>query len=391
MTNHDCITQPKPASTAVRRKRIALGLPKCSSTSDRRFPLTPEGAEILVQKGFEVRLESEATASIHYSNERYAKCGAVITSRREALEADIVIHLAPLGASDIKAMKRGAMLLTILHPEQLIDYNVRALLDRRIIAVAIDLIRDNLGHTPFYDILMEVDGRASMAIASAMLASPEIGKGILLGGVAGVNPCEVTILGSGIAARAAAESALGLGAIVNMFDNDVYRIRESSRMLGPGVTISSMHPHVLEKALRGADVVVATEHDGSYLIGTEMVSAMKSGAIIMDLNYDNSPTFPSVKAIDISTVASASYEIGRQVCYINLGNAVPRTAAMALTNTFIRLMDQIISCEGVTDTVKLLPGIQCAVYTFLGKPVNRKVADLVKMRPMDINLLLNCS
>ena len=389
--HHLCTAQPRPAQTATRKKRITLGLPACSSTSDRRFPLTPEGVDILVRQGFDIRIQSGAADSIHYSDANYARYGAEVTSRQEALQSDIVIHMAPLGASDIKMMRRGAMLLSILHPEQLVDYNVRALLDRRIISVAIDLIRDRQGNTPFYDIMMEVDGRASMAIASTMLASPEHGKGILLGGVAGVNPCEVTILGSGIAARAAAASAIGMGAIVNMFDNDIYRIRESSRLLGPGITVSTMHPRILEKALRGADVVVATAQHGAPQIGADLASVMKSGAIVMDLNYDESPSFPSLRAVDISTSGQIPPGKSGRCCYINLGNAVPRTAAMALTNTFLSLMHEIISCDGVTDTVKLLPGIQGAVFTFLGKPVNRRVADIVKMRPMDINLLLNCS
>lgn len=393
MTNigHSCITMPQPVSVAARQRRISLGLPACLSASDRRFPLTPEGVDILVRKGFDVRIQSGAATAIHYSDSQYLKCGADVVSRKEALESDIVIHLAPLEAPDIMQMRRGAMLLSILHPERLVDYNVRALLDRRIISVAIDQIRDKRGNMPFYDILMEVDGRASLALASSMLASADFGKGILLGGVAGVNPCEVTILGSGIAARAAASSAFGLGAIVNMFDNDVYRIRESARMLGPGVTASALHPRVLEKALRGADVVVATPQDDPAVIGADLIGVMKSGAIIMDIDYDAAPSFPSLRAVDISTVIGCRTVPNERQCYINLGNAVPRTAAMALTNTFLSLMHEIISCEGVTDTVKLLPGIQGAVYTFLGKPVNRRVADTVKMRPMDINLLLNCS
>ncbi|MCM1504868.1 MAG: hypothetical protein NC127_06710 [Muribaculum sp.] len=390
-TDSSCITMPQPTATATKQRRLSLGLPASSSNDDLRFPLTPEGADILVQKGFEVRIETGAASAIHYSDARFMQYGANVVTRQEALEADIVIHLAPLSVSDIKMMRRGAMLLSILHTEKLTASNIRALLDRRIIAVAIDHIRDDKGNTPFYDILMEVDGRASIALASSMLASPDFGKGILLGGVAGVNPCEVTILGSGIAARAAASSALGSGAIVNMFDNDVYRIRESARLLGPGVVVSSMHPRVLEKALRGADVVVATPQNDHCTIGPELLGVMKSGAIVMDLNHDESPAFPSLPAVDIATLTHTHVASPGRHCYINLGNAVPRTAAMALTNTFLSLMHEIISCEGVADTVKLLPGIQSAVYTFLGKPVNRQVADIVKMRSMDINLLLNCS
>lgn len=386
------IPQAQPAPAAVRTRRTSIGLPACASTSDRRFPLTPEGAAILVERGFDVRIQSGAAADIHYPDSKYLKAGASVVSRQEALSADIVIHLAPLGAADIRMMRRGAMLLSILHAEQLTAENVRELLNRNIIAVAIDLMRDREGHTPFYDILMEVDGRASMTLAASMFASKQ-GKGILLGGVAGVNPCEVTILGSGIAAIAAAGSALGLGAKVNIFDSDVYRIRAASRLLGQGVSISSPHPQVLEKALRTADAVIATPQSRGPIIGADLVEVMKKGVVVMDIDYDTVHTFPSLPAVDISTAdhAAPTDADGRRICYINLGNAVPRTAAMALTDTLLCLMDEIMSCEGAANTVKLLPGLQCAVYTFLGKPVNRRVADIVKMRPIDISLLLNCS
>ncbi len=113
---------------------------------------------------------------------------------------------------------------------------------RNIVALAIDLIGDPEGHTPFADILNEIDGRAAIAIASSMLASPAHGKGILLGGVAGIIPCEVLILGAGIAGRAAAASALGLGASVRMLDNDVYRLRRAAELPGCCVATSVMHP-----------------------------------------------------------------------------------------------------------------------------------------------------
>ena len=150
---------------------------------------------------------------------------------------------------------------------------------------------------------------------------------------------------------------------------------------------------MLEKALRTADAVIATPQSRGPVIGADLVEVMKKGVVVMDIDYDTVHTFPSLPAVDISTAdhAAPTDADGRRICYINLGNAVPRTAAMALTDTLLCLMDEIMSCEGAANTVKLLPGLQCAVYTFLGKPVNRRVADIVKMRPIDISLLLNCS
>lgn len=386
--------QPQSASTCAMRRRISIGLPACITRRECRFPLTPEAAGILTERGYEVRLQSGAADIIHYTDTAYTRHGAIIVDRTTALQSDIVIHPAQMDVADIRHMRRGAMLLTLLHTRQLCADSIRELLARHIIAVAIDLIGDNNGHTPFADILMEIDGRAAIAEASALLAHPGHGKGILLGGVAGIVPCEVTILGSGIGARAAASSALGMGATVRMLDNDVYSLRQAATQLGPGLITSAIHPHVLENALRAADVVIATPMSRHITIGSDLVDIMKRAVIVMDLDFDCVASFPSLPDIDISSVDLSRNNramTGGRVCYTSLGNTVPRTAAMALSNTFLTLLNDITSCEGVNNTVKLLPGLQKAVFTFLGKPVNKEAAAAIGARPIDINLLLNCS
>ena len=148
------------------------------------------------------------------------------------------------------AIAAEAMLLTLLHPSMQDPATIAVLLKRSITAIALDLVEDRRGMTPFADILSEIDGRAAVALASSMLADPTAGKGILLGGVTGIVACETTIIGSGIAACAAARSAAGLGATVRMFDNDVYSLRRAIRELGQQVIGSALHPHVLHNALR---------------------------------------------------------------------------------------------------------------------------------------------
>ena len=199
--------------------------PCCSFRATARYSRGPEGAAILTERGYAVKIEAGAASALHFTDAAYLRAGASAAPRREVLAADIVISLTPPRPADITAMRRGAMLLTMLRPEAQTREGVRALLDRHIIAIALDLVEDSEGNTPFADILSEIDGRSAIVGAAAMLATPYGGKGILLGGVAGIVPCEVTILGSGIAARAAARSAFGLGAMVRMFDNDVYSLR----------------------------------------------------------------------------------------------------------------------------------------------------------------------
>lgn len=391
----DILEQLQPVDTGSRS--LTIGLPAAGPDDpDSRFPLTPEGAAMLTERGYRIKIESGAATPLHFTDAAYTRAGAEVTDRTETLGADIVIHMSPLGPADIMKMRRGTMLLTLLRPETQTREAIRALLDRHIIAVALDLVEDTEGNTPFADILSEIDGRTAVTAAASLLAAPYGGKGILLGGVSGIVPCEVTILGSGIAARAAARSAFGLGAMVRMFDNDVYSLRRAARDLGQWVIGSALHPHVVENALASADVVVNTlscnssSSSSEFRIDADMASRLKREAIVFDLAPEPGGMFPSLRAIPFASATVSGNDPWR-VCLTNVGSATPRTAAMALTNTFVTLLHDLRACEGVRNALRLLPGFQKAAYTFLGKAVNRRIARIADVRPMDINMFLTLS
>lgn len=393
MEDYQATPLEQPCETTTARRRFTIGLPMSASRAERRFPLTPEAVNILVENGFTVKMERGAADVIHYTDNRYSRCGAAIVDRASTLQCDIVIHLAPPAVSDVNRMRRGAMLLTLLHSTEPITRQLaEALIHRSVIAIGIDLVTEPGGHKPFADILSEIDGRAALAIASSLLADSMRGKGILLGGVAGIVPCEVMILGSGIAARAAAMSAIGLGAQVRMFDNDSYSLRSAIDRLGPGVSASAMHPHVLENALRSADVVVVSDCKGSPVIGSDRVELMKRGVITFDISSCPGEVFPSMPSIDLAVARSSDNTLdGHRVCYINAGSAVPRTAAMALSNTLVDMLQEVVTCEGMNNALKLTPGLQGATLTFGGHAVHPDIARLVGCRPTDMALFLQLS
>lgn len=385
------ITSPQLMETARRHRTFSIGLPRCDSETEKRFPLTPEGVNMLVERGFVVKMESEAAASIHYPDNAYARQGARIVDRQETLLCDIVIHLAPMKVSEIKKLRRGAMLLTLLHIHRQKPDVIKELLAHGIITIAVDLITDDNGNRPFADILEEIDGRASIAMASSLLADSSLGKGILLGGIAGLNPCEVMIVGSGIGAIAAARSATGLGAIVRMFDNDIYALRTAVRELGPSVIGSALHPNVMTKALSVADIVLVCPTTRPVVFGYDAVSSMKNGVITFDLTCREGMSFPSFPTVDLASASPDDNHGDGRVCYIHAGSAVPRTAAMALSNTFITMLDDVLTLEGVTNALKLSPGLQAATITFMGKLVNGQVAREVGMHHVDISLFIQLS
>ena len=387
--------QEQPVEIATAQRRVSIGLPAAASVNERRFPITPEGAATLCERGFELKMEEGAASAIHFSDDAYRRGGVKIVNRREALGCDIVLHLPAISVDDAQNLKPGAVLLSLLHAEHQTPAAVRVLLQRHIIAIALDLVEDNNNNRPFADILSEVDGRAAMAIASSLLADPICGKGILLGGVAGIIPCEVTIIGSGIAARAAARSAIGLGAIVRMFDNDVYRLREALHEIGQQNVIgSSLHPRVFANALRSADIVIATSTRYPIEISIATVDEMKRGVIAFDLDHLGcNSVFPGLRCIDLALASAADCSPDRQIraCYVHAGSAVPRTAAMALSTTLLTFFDDITICNGIPNALKFNKGLSRAAYTFMGKAVNPEIASLMGQRTIDITLFLQFS
>lgn len=374
-------------------RRITVGLPAVRSISDHRFPFTPEGAGMLVDNGFSVKMEHDAAAHIHYSDTAYARHGVEIVSRAETLGADIVVSLSTLDSLDARMVKRGALLLTMMS-SALKDRESLAILQRRhVIALGLENLTVPGGKRPFSDIIHEIDGRAAIAVASSLLADAVHGKGILLGGVAGVVPCEVMVTGSDVAACAAARTALGLGAIVRMFDNNVYRLRDAMERLGAGVIGSTLHRKVYDSALASADIVVVTDTEPPVTLTADRVDLMKRGVICFDLTSEPGKAFPSMRHVDLDLATPSDTNPSEPVrmCYVNAANTVPRTMAMALSNTFVALLDDLIVCDGVANALKLNQGLRRAAFLFLGKCVNAEAARVLGTRTVDINLFLQFS
>ena len=171
-------------------------------------------------------------------------------------------------------------------------------------------------------------------------------------------------------------------------------MREASAMLGPRAICSSLHPRVFENGLRSADIVVATDTTPRCgVVGADMVSVMKHGVICFDLTSSPGSAFPSLPVVDLDLASPSDNSVTEptRLCYINAGNAVPRTVAMALSNTFVTMLDDLLVCDGVANALKLKDGLRKAAYTFLGKCVNPSVARIAGLRSVDINLFLQFS
>ena len=245
MTDTSHATQAQAVAAKTVRGAFTLGVPgNYPDSEETRLFLTPEAAGLLQSMGIRVLVEQGAGLDIDYSDEAYAAADAAIVHRVQALAADVVLSTSPLTAADILRMKKGATLLTLSNSDLGYDA-VHALLDRQITMIALDRMYAANGKHIFARILDEIDGRAAILYAQEGLSFLGEGKGVLLGGMPGIEPCEVLIIGEGWRVQAAARSALNIGARVTLMDNDVSALYQAQAAVGRQLNTSVIHPKVL--------------------------------------------------------------------------------------------------------------------------------------------------
>lgn len=397
MTNVEIELLEQPLLADVRNPGITLGLPANPNNVERRFPLTPEAVDSLVNDfHFKVFIEKGAGHEIHYNDSAYASHGAILTDRTTALGCDIVISAAPLSSFDIKSMRRNAALWTLLRPSVMSRQMLEALNRKGIITLSLTSLAMADGHRPFHDILAEVEGTAAIVVAAGMLADSVHGKGILFGGVTGIIPCEIVIIGADTAGIAAARTALGLGATVRLFDNDPCRLRHAGNVLNGNIIGSSLHRKVYLHALTSADVIVNTlepDHTRPARIDSTEINILKKGALLFDLFGDEEPVFPALRQTDLSPALDSRPSLTERICFINPGSAVPRTTAMALSNTLMPLLQKLAVSADHTfmDAARMDPFIRTGLITFAGKLINRQAAEATGLNWIDPEILLRLS
>lgn len=390
-------TLEQPVKTEIKQRGITIGLPRNPENGDRRFPLTPEAVRTLVDDyEFKVFLEAGAGNHIHYSDNAYSTHGALICSRAEALRADIVISAPNLTRNDIDSMRRNATLWTVTEPSLLSRSMLEAANSKSITIVSLPALAHPDGHKPVDDILSQIDGRAAVSVAAGFLADGVHGKGILLGGVTGIVPCEIVIIGGTTAGIAAARSGLGLGALVRMFDNDLCRLRSAEYMLTNRVVGSSLHRNVYLSALRTADIVINTLKGAESLaarVDITEANLLKKGAILFDFNREENTVFPSMRHIDLAPAVESMPLLTERTCFVNPGNAVPRTSAMALSNAIVPLLAQLARADDRTfmDAVRMNSFLGSGLIAFGGKLVNLQTALATGMKWVDPAIFLNLS
>ncbi len=375
-----------------RKKSLSIGIPKEISRQENRVSLTPDAVALLVNNGHEVWVESGAGNTSKFFDNDYSDCGArIVYSTKEALEAQIILKVEPPARKEIEYMKPGSALISAVQiGDQTAEY-LNALNKKRITAIGYEFIEDKVGGMPVVRAMSEIAGSTVMLIAAEYLNSVSNGKGIILGGVTGVSPTRVVIIGAGTVAEYAARTALGLGAHIEIFDNQIYKLRRIRQLLGTQVYTSLIDSALLAESLINADVVIGairSEHGSNRSIVTEeMVANMKSESIIIDVSIDQGGCIETSEVTSHKKPVFRKYDV-IHYCVPNIASRVAKTATMAFSNIFAPMILKIGDEGGIDDMIFSHKWFMKGVYAFNGTLTNTLIARKFHMKSKDLILLM---
>jgi alanine dehydrogenase len=378
--------------TAVRFRRISIGIPADPKDDEKRVALTPEAVNLLVESDNEVIVQKGSGSGANYSDKDYSENGAVITdSPARVYSSDVVIKVAPVTEKETDYLKGNQVIMSYLNVLKLHEETLSRLIRKKVTAIAFEKIRDANGILPVIESMSEISGVTSVLLASDYLSNHHGGKGVMLGGITGVTPTEVIILGANTAGEYAARAAIGLGSTVKIFDSSLQRLRGFETSLGQRLQTSVFHPQVLKKALKSADVLIgAMELDDLrpwYYVTEEMVRNMKKGSVIIDLSIDRGGC---IETTECRALRDPVYEKHGVIHFSawNLPSRVARTASIALSNVFAPLLQKMADAGGITHLLKNDPGVRDGVYLYNGILTNETLGQKFGVLSKDLDLLL---
>ncbi len=346
----------------------------------------------LVEIGFNIFLESGFAKGANFNDLEYSECGANITENKsEIFRCDIIIKVQPLTIDEINSLKGNQIIITSLHANMQSKEYYLKLMHKKITAIAFDTLQDSHGRNPIVRSMSEIAGRSSILIAAEYLSNVHGGKGEMLGGVTGVSPSEVVIIGAGTAGMNAAKTAHSLGALVKVFDNSIYNLENLQKYVGSKLFTSTIHTKILTNALKTADVAVGAikiiNQKANICVSEEMVKQMKDNSIIIDICIDQGGCFETSKATDHKKSVYKKHGV-IHYCVPNIASRVARTASYSISNILTNELIKFNNSGSLNNFLKFYPGVRVGVYIFNGILTNEHIGNIHSLFTKDIDLLL---
>lgn len=374
------------------KPRLSIGIPKENPSIETRLALTPEGVAIITEEGHSVYVQRGAGQPMSYTDLQYSEAGAyLVDDASEVFGADIVFKITPPTLEEISLMHNHSSIFSMLQLSNMSKECILMIMQKKMNALTYELIKDEQKTFPVVNSISEIEGNTSIAVVSDLMSSERGGKGLLLGGVAGITPPEVLILGASITGSVAARAALALGAQVKIFDHDINKLRKIQHYLGQQIFTSVIHPAVLFRALASADAVIGNLRyiNGSerFMVSEELVKTMKKGSVIVDLSVDQGGCFETSECRNLSNPVFEKFGI-IHYCVPNISARVGRTSSMALSNIFTPIILKIGESGSVKQSIADSSGFRHGAFVFNGVMVNRLIGDYFGISSNDIGLLL---
>ena len=357
---------------------MIVGVPKEIKDQEARVGVTPAGVKALTEAGHKVLVETQAGAGSGFPDEEYQNAGAEIVGEAGYAwgKADMVVKVKEPVEKEYVFFREGLVLFTYLHLAPIQGLTDK-LLESKVIGIAYETVRDRAGTLPLLTPMSEVAGRMSVQVGASYLEKERGGRGILLGGVPGVPPAHVTILGGGIVGTNAARIALGFGAKTTLIDLNLNRLRELEDIFGGRLYTLASNSYNVAQATREADLVIGgvliPGATAPKIVTRGMVSQMKKGAVIVDVAIDQGGCVETARPTSHS---NPSYTVDGVVhyCVTNMPGAVPHTSTLALTNATFPYVLRLANL-GAREALKQDAGLADGLNTWLGTLTHRGVAE----------------
>lgn len=392
MPKGSLMPQEEMLEVIQKQKKLIIGIPHEDQKLECRISLTPEAVEILVGNGHEVLIENDAGKAANYANTDYSEKGAQITDKKNViLQSDIILKISPPTLEELEIYKDQQILISSLHlPTQSKEF-FEKLIAKKITAISFEKIKDENNLYPVTRSMSAIAGNTAVLVAAEYLSNQRGGKGVMLGGISGITPTEVVIIGAGTAAEYAVRAAMGLGATVKVFDESVHRLTRLQNNLGIRLHTSVFHPRVLKKSLLSADVLIGAKHmvetGPRYYVTEDMVKVMKKGSVIIDMSIDQGGCVEtSVCKTQLDPVYTKHGVV--HYCIPNIPSRVARTASIAISNVFLPILIGMGAAGGLTKKLKEDAGLRHGVYMYNGILTNEYIGQVFGLPSRDINLFM---
>ncbi len=375
-----------------KREALFIGIPKEDSFNENRIALTPDAVSVIVANGHEVCIETNAGLGANYTDTDYSEAGARICyDKKQVFEADIIVKSAPVSLEECELLKLNQYIISPIHLAEMKKEILEKMMQKKITALSFENLKDDSGHNPIVRSMSEIAGSAVMLIAGQYLSNANNGKGVLVGGISGIPPTKVIIIGAGIVGEYAARTALAMGASVKIFDNSIYRLKRLQNNIGVRLWTSVIEPKILSKQLKTCDVAVgALGNDGGKtpLVVTEsMVSNMRPGSVIVDVSIDHGGCFETSTVTTHKKPTFTKFDV-IHYCVPNIPSGFARTASQAISNVLMPLLLETSEDGGVDKLIWHKINIRTGIYMFKGSLTNFHLSERFNIKFTDLNLLI---